>query len=117
MCRAICMGLQPNVLSRLSLGDNLARREDPFYAHFPEILTMLRDAQFGRKDVTLRKFIENPSFMHHWDTQMRYCRGSEIDKHWIKDWRAQAKQVVAYSFRPPTSKQRSARHWRAIVAL
>ena len=77
------------------LGDNLARREDPFYAHFPEILTMLRDAQFGRQGVTLRKFIENRSFMHHWDTQMRYCRGSEIDKHWVNDWRAQAKQLVA----------------------
>ena len=71
------------------------RQDDPFYAHFPELRTMLRDEQLGRKGSTLQRYINNDSFMHHWNTRMRYCKGSEIKERWVTDWRNQAHQTVA----------------------
>ena len=70
------------------------RRDDPFYAHFPELRTMLRDEPLGRRGATLQRYI-NDNFMHHWDTSMRYCKGSEIKESWITDWKDQARQAVA----------------------
>jgi hypothetical protein len=62
------------------------RRDDPFYTHFPELRTLLRDAQLGRKDMALRRFIDDDSFMNQWDTSMRYCKGSEIKDKWVDTW-------------------------------
>ena len=75
------------------LHDN--RRDDPFYAHFPELRTLLRDAPIGRRNGALRQFIDDDSFMAQWDTQMRYCKGSEIKGQWVVNWKNQACQVVA----------------------
>lgn len=71
------------------------RRSDPFYAHFPELRTMLRDRLQGRQGTVLRRFIEDNKFMAQWDTKMRYCKGSDIDKKWVKAWKDQAHQIVA----------------------
>ena len=75
--------------------DNNKRREDPFYAHFPELKTYLRDLQLGRAAATLVRFIENPNFMSQWNTNMRYCRGDEIKSDWIDRWRDQARNIVS----------------------
>lgn len=56
---------------------------------------MLRDGPLGRRGSILRRYIEDDRFMHHWDTSMRYCKGSEIKEAWVTDWRDQARQVVA----------------------
>lgn len=71
------------------------RHGDPFYAHFPQLRTLLRDAQLGRKGAILREIIENDAFLHHWDTDMRYCKGSEISPSWVNDWRGHAKNAVS----------------------
>jgi len=71
------------------------RRHDPFYAHFPELKTQLQDLQLGRGAATLRKFIESPSFMSQWDTDMRYCKGDEIKDEWVERWRDQARDSVS----------------------
>jgi hypothetical protein len=71
------------------------RRDDPFYAHFPELRTMLRDAQLGRRGAIVQRYIEDDRFLQHWDTSMRYCKGSEIKERWVKRWREQARQAVA----------------------
>lgn len=71
------------------------RRSDPFYAHFPELRTMLKDTLHGRQGAVLRRFIEKDSFLRQWNTQMRYCKGSEIDKQWVDAWRDQAHQIVS----------------------
>ncbi len=71
------------------------RREDPFYAHFPELQTMVRDRMAGRRGGPLLRFIEDQAFMHHWDTDMRYCNASEIQDTWVEDWQSQARNVVA----------------------
>lgn len=70
------------------------RREDPFYAHFPQLKTQLRDRQLGRAATPLKTFIENSNFMSQWDTDMRYCKGDQIRPDWVERWRYQARDVV-----------------------
>jgi hypothetical protein len=57
-----------------------ARRTDPFFAHFPELRTMLRDAPQLRKGTPMHRFIQNDSFMNQWSTRMRYSHGKDIQK-------------------------------------
>lgn len=71
------------------------RRADPFYAHFPELRTLLRDRLAGRRDALLLRFIKDDSFLHHWDTEMRYCAGAEIQDSWITDWQTHARNAHA----------------------
>lgn len=71
------------------------RRDDPFFAHFPELRTMLRDMQLGRNAKPLIDFIEDDSFMNNWATGMRYCAGREIRSEWISAWANAAGQAVA----------------------
>ncbi|HYN77964.1 MAG TPA: hypothetical protein VES73_09235 [Lamprocystis sp. (in: g-proteobacteria)] len=40
-------------------------------------------------------FINDDLFMRHWNTDMRYCKGHEIQDSWIGDWQSQARDVVA----------------------
>lgn len=70
------------------------RRDDPYYAHFPELRTMLRDSATGRGAKPLGDFIASDSFMNNWSTQMRYAPASDIESHWIKAWAADAKRAV-----------------------
>jgi hypothetical protein len=71
------------------------RREDPYFAHFPELKTMLRDKVQGRRATSLAKFVMSDSFMSNWDTKMRYCDGQEIRLPWVQNWAEQARQIVA----------------------
>ena len=71
------------------------RREDPFYAHFPELRTMLRDMQLGRRAKPLVDYIEDDSFMNNWSTDMRYSSGREVEERWVLAWAEQARQAVA----------------------
>lgn len=70
-------------------------KEDPFYAHFPELRTMLRDSLAGRRGGQLLAFISDDSFMNHWNTDMRYCNGEEIQASWVDAWQTQARHVRA----------------------
>jgi hypothetical protein len=70
------------------------RREDPFYAHFPQLKTQLRDLLQGRAATPLKTFIENSNFMSQWDTDMRYCKSDQIRREWVERWRDQARDVV-----------------------
>src|ERR1700722_3580598 len=74
---------------------DLARRENPLYAHFPELQTLLRDALRGRRGTPLLSFIQSDAFMNNWDTRMRYSHGRDINDQWISTWANQARQVVA----------------------
>ncbi len=89
-CACKAMMQEAGMQSRNS--DN--RREDPFYAHFPELRTMLRDGWLGRRGSPLLHYVDDDNFMSQWNTQMRYCRGSEIKAQWIEKWREQAHLVV-----------------------
>lgn len=71
------------------------RREDPYYAHFPELKTQLRDKLTGRRSTALSRFIMDDRFFAHWSTMMRYAHGQEVRPEWVELWRDQAHQIVA----------------------
>ena len=71
------------------------RSDDPFYAHFTRLKTMLRDDARARQHEDLRKFTEDDHFMEHWDVAMRYSDGKDIKKAWVDGWRQNAKDVMA----------------------
>jgi hypothetical protein len=71
------------------------RRDDPYFAHFPELRTMLRDMQMGRRAKPLMNYIEDDSFMNNWSTDMRYSHGREILARWVTVWAEQARQAAA----------------------
>lgn len=71
-----------------------ARREDPMFAHFPELRTMLRDMLKGRRGQPLIRLIANDSFMAQWSTKMRYSHGKDISVEWVEAWSKQARQAV-----------------------
>jgi hypothetical protein len=76
------------------LPDN-QRRNDPFYAHFEELKTFLRNAAaLGRRSGELRKYAERSSFMQQWDVTMRYSHGKDVRPEWVDRWRTDAKEVV-----------------------
>jgi hypothetical protein len=70
------------------------KREDPFYAHFKSLKTLLRDQVKGRRQGELLKYATDPKFMQQWDTDMRYAPGTDIQSAWIDSWRDQARKIV-----------------------
>ena len=70
------------------------RRSDPFYAHFPELKTLLRDCIQGRHAGVLRQFAEDDGLMNEWDTDMRYAPGKQIQTRFVVRWREHAHKLV-----------------------
>jgi hypothetical protein len=62
------------------------RRDDPFYAHFPELKTLLRDRAAGRRQGELRRIADNSRLMQCWDTAMRYAPATDIQQGWVDLW-------------------------------
>jgi hypothetical protein len=74
---------------------NPSRKANPFFAHFPELRTMLRDKLQGRRGTPLTRLIQNDAFMSHWCARMRYSHGKDIQNAWIDSWAKQAREAVA----------------------
>ena len=70
------------------------RRDDPFYAHFEELKSIIRDRASGRRSGELRRYAESASFMQHWDISMRYSDGRAIRSEWVDRWHTDAKNVI-----------------------
>ena len=70
------------------------RRDDPFYAHFPELKTLLRDANKGRRSGTLDRLAKDPSLFQHWDTDMRYAPTAEIQEEWVRKWKVSTEDLI-----------------------
>jgi hypothetical protein len=71
------------------------RRNDPFYAHFPELKTLLRDAAEGHWASRLKRFAEDDGLMNEWSIDMRYSPGHDITPERVERWRAHARKLVA----------------------
>lgn len=71
-----------------------ARYDDPFYAHFPELKSRLKDTVSGRREGELRKIAESTSLFQNWDTQMRYAPTDDIKDAWIAAWRTSAEDLI-----------------------
>ena len=68
--------------------------DDPFYAHFPTLRTMLRDTLKGRMAKPLTRFVHDDSFLNQWSTDMRYSSGKDIGEKLVDAWKLQARDVV-----------------------
>src|SRR5215216_7118432 len=66
--------------------------DDPYFAHFPDLRTMLRDVVSKRRGIPLARLIQNDGFLNGWSTQMRYSDGREINPNWINSWAQQARE-------------------------
>lgn len=69
-------------------------REDPFYAHLPQLKTMLRNSAHGRRAGELRQWSDDNSFMREWDTDMRYAPAKDIERTDVVRWRSHAELVL-----------------------
>jgi hypothetical protein len=70
------------------------RRDDPFYAHFPELKSRLRDTAKGRRAGELRIIAETAALFQYWDTDMRYAPTDDIKDVWIDAWKTNAHDLV-----------------------
>jgi hypothetical protein len=71
------------------------RRDDPYFAHFESLKTLLRNTASGRRAGELRRYAETTSFMQQWDVSMRYSHGRDVRSEWVARWRSDAKSVVS----------------------
>ncbi len=70
------------------------RRDDPFYVHFPELKSRLRDTAKGRRSGELRKIAETSALFQNWNTNMRYAPTDDIEDIWIDSWKTSAEALV-----------------------
>ena len=70
------------------------RREDPFYAHFPALKTLLTSAVCGRREGDLRRWSADAMFMADWDTDMRYAPAKDVLEKDVDRWREAAEKVI-----------------------
>jgi hypothetical protein len=71
------------------------RKDDPFYAHFPGLKSMLAAALSGRRAGDLRRIAEDPQLFQYWDTKMRYAPTADIQDGWVGAWRESAEALVS----------------------
>jgi hypothetical protein len=69
------------------------RRDDPFYAHFPELKAMLSTAP-GRRSQELRKVSEDSSLFQNWNVAMRYAPTTEIGPKYVDAWKVSAEALI-----------------------
>lgn len=70
------------------------RRDDPYYAHFPELKERLKDMAAGRRAGELRLIAESKALFQNWDTQMRYAPTADVQGAWISAWKLSAKDLI-----------------------
>lgn len=70
------------------------RRDDVFYAHFPELRTLVLDFVQGRSAQPLVRLLEHDRFMNEWDVKIRYARKDHLASKPIDSWQDQAAQAV-----------------------
>jgi hypothetical protein len=70
------------------------RTDDPFYAHFPELKTRLRDAKQGRRSGALDLLAKDATLFQYWDTDIRYAPTAEIREEWVIKWKVSAERLV-----------------------
>ncbi|MFA7441425.1 MAG: hypothetical protein WCZ66_10725 [Sphingomonadaceae bacterium] len=71
------------------------RRNDPFYAHFPHLKTLLLDQVSGRRDGELRSIASRSELFQHWTIEIRYAATATIDAVHTNRWKEQAEDLVS----------------------
>jgi len=70
------------------------RYDDPFYAHFPYIKTLLRDNAKGRRAGELLSLAEDGSLFQDWNTDMRYGPTAKISEASVTRWKQSAEDLL-----------------------
>ena len=70
------------------------RSDDPYFAHFPELKSRLRNAKIGRRSSELRIIAETSALFQNWDTDMRYAPTGDINHAWVDSWKISAHDLV-----------------------
>ena len=87
-----------SVLYRHGIPRRDDRRGDPYWAHFPELRTLLiRDGK-GRLPQKLYDLIAEGSFMQYWDTDIRYSKNQSVDEDRATAWKDQADRIFGVVF-------------------
>lgn len=79
--------------SEITPSPKTQRRDDPFYAHFPTLRTLLATVP-GRRAGELRRWSEDPHLFENWDIAMRYAPTSDICENWVDSWKKSAEELV-----------------------
>lgn len=69
------------------------RRDDPFFAHFPDLRKMLSTAK-GLRSGELRRFSEDSDLFQNWNVAMRYAPTKDINAVWVEKWKVSAEQLI-----------------------
>ena len=69
------------------------RGDDPFFAHFPVLKTMLATA-FGRRSGELRQLSDDPCLFQNWDVAMRYAPTTDVKATWVERWKDSAEELI-----------------------
>lgn len=70
------------------------RKDDPFYAHFPTLKTLLLQQIKGRRSGKLSEICNNNKHFHNWHIAMRYAPTKDIKGKWITNWKTSAETLV-----------------------
>jgi hypothetical protein len=82
------------MLVDLRLPAQKEKKNDPNFAHFPELRTMLRDQMSGRRSGPLTKIVQDDRFLQGWSIKIRYSDGKNLNTAHMKSWSTQARNVV-----------------------
>jgi hypothetical protein len=87
-----------SILYRHGIPRREDRRDDPYWAHFPDLRTLLiRDGK-GRLSQKLYDLVSHGSFMQEWNTDIRYAADGSVDEQRATRWREQADKLIGLVF-------------------
>lgn len=81
-------------MKAIATGIPSLRQDSIFYAHFPELRTLLRDALQGRNGARLLPLLTHDGFMNGWHVSMRYARAADLKRLPVAAWREQAAKAI-----------------------
>jgi HEPN domain-containing protein len=70
------------------------RDDDVFYAHFPQLRTLIREKLSGRGAQPLLRLVQHDGFLNQWDITMRYAAAAAVREKPLAQWAEQARQLV-----------------------
>lgn len=70
------------------------RKDDPYYAHFPILRTLLLQQLQGRLSGKLLEIANSTTHFHEWDIAMRYAPTKDVKGKWIAKWKKSAESFV-----------------------
>lgn len=82
------------MMTNLHLPVPKAREDDPRYAHFPELLVLLRDQMSGRQSGALNRYIQDQRFLQGWSIKICYSDSKNLSTSQLRSWSQQARDVV-----------------------